>query len=86
MVRALKGEVPPVQARTFTHPTAKVKGLNGERIAAILKDHGIDKSYSSMGGRTTRASTPDAQKISWPVCQLSRDSPPTSTPRSAMKF
>lgn len=60
MVRALK-EKYPLSNEDIHTSNGQVRGLNGERIAAILKDHGIGKTYSSMGGRTTRASMPDAQ-------------------------
>lgn len=60
MVRSLK-EKYPLSSEDIHTSNGQVKGLNGERIAAILKDHGIGKTYSSMGGRTTRASMPDAQ-------------------------
>ena len=60
MVRSLKEKFPLSNEDIHTS-NGQVKGLNGERIAAILKDHKIDSTYSSMGGRTTRASMPDAQ-------------------------
>jgi Domain of unknown function (DUF4928) len=60
MVRSMK-EKYPLSAEDIHTSNGQVRGLNGERISAILKDHGIEKTYSSMGGRTTRASMPDAQ-------------------------
>jgi hypothetical protein len=60
MVRAMKEKYPLSNADIHTS-NGQVKGLNGDRIAAILKDHQISKSYSKMGGRTTRATVPDAQ-------------------------
>lgn len=60
MCRALRVKFPLTKADIHTS-NGQVKGLNGERVRAILKDHGIENTYSSMGGRTTRASMPDAE-------------------------
>lgn len=60
LCRLLK-EKYPIEKEDIDTGGGQVPGLSGARIQGILKDHGIEKKYTSMGGRTTRSSTPIAK-------------------------
>jgi hypothetical protein len=62
LARRLKGKY-PLDDRDLDTGGGQVPGLSGANVQRILKDHGIEKKYSSMGGRTTRSSTPIARAL-----------------------
>ncbi|MCC6342516.1 MAG: DUF4928 family protein [Bryobacterales bacterium] len=53
----------PLEEKDLDTGGGQVPGLSGANVQRILKDHGIEKKYSSMGGRTTRSSTPVAKAL-----------------------
>lgn len=53
----------PLEEKDLDTGGGQVPGLSGANVQRILKDHGIEKKYSSMGGRTTRSSTPIAKAL-----------------------
>lgn len=53
----------PLDDRDLDTGGGQVPGLSGKAIQAILRDHGITKTYAKMGGRTTRSSTPIAKAL-----------------------
>jgi len=53
----------PLDVKDMDTGGGQVPGLSGANIQRILRDHGIEKKYSSMGGRTTRSSTPIARAL-----------------------
>jgi hypothetical protein len=60
----------PLEAPDIDTGRGQVPGLSGPNIRAILKEYGIEKDYTRMGGRTTRSSTPLAKGL---LQRLERD-------------
>lgn len=57
LTRAASKRKPPYSEREFITPRGgQVAGLSGQAIAGILRDHGIHRTLSEEGGRTSRGS------------------------------
>lgn len=55
ITRRLKDQAFPVDPDDFRTPReGQVAGLSGEAVRKILKDHGIERTLSEEGGRTSR--------------------------------
>lgn len=60
----LKSDFPLTEDIVRSDKGSQVRGLSGNMISRVLKEHGEEQEFTSEGGRTSRGSLPIAQELS----------------------
>lgn len=59
----LKNDFPLTDDIVKTDEGSQVRGLSGSMVSRVLKEYGEQQEFTSEGGRTSRGSLPQAQKL-----------------------